>query len=66
MAESGLLHLPLEILHLVIDLLDLASTYQLGAACRDLHRLIHQVCIFNYISGLFPSLEVLPPLQKYL
>ena len=43
MTESGLLDLPLEILHIVLDLLDLASIYQLGAACRGLHRLIHQV-----------------------
>ena len=43
MTESGLLDLPLEILHIILDLLDLASIYQLGAACRGLHRLIHQV-----------------------
>ena len=40
---SGILELPLEILHIVLDLLDLASIYQLGAVCRSLHRLIHQV-----------------------
>ena len=41
---SGILELPLEILHIVLDLLDLASIYQLGAVCRSLHRFIHQVC----------------------
>ena len=40
---SGILELPLEILHIVLDLLDLASIYQLGAVCRSLHRFIHQV-----------------------
>ena len=42
-AISGILELPLEILHIVLDLLDLASIYQLGAVCRSLHRFIHQV-----------------------
>ena len=41
---GGILELPLEILHIVLDLLDLASIYQLGAVCRSLHRFIHQVC----------------------
>ena len=45
MTKSGLLDLPLEILHKILDILDLASVYQLGAACRGLHRLIHQVFI---------------------
>jgi len=42
MTENYLLQLPLEILYIVLDLLDLASIYQLGAACRGLHRIIHQ------------------------
>ena len=51
MTENGLLDLPLEILHIILDVLDLASIYQLGAACRGLHRLIHQVR-FRHISYL--------------
>ena len=43
MTKNDLLELPLEILHIILDLLDLASIYQLGAACRGLHRIIHQV-----------------------
>ena len=55
---SGILELPLEILHIVLDLLDLASIYQLGAVCRSLHRFIHQVCKLQ-ITIL--SFAVIPP-----
>ena len=56
---SGILELPLEILHIVLDLLDLASIYQLGAVCRSLHRLIHQVSKLQ-MTILF-SFAVIPP-----
>ena len=55
MTENYLLQLPLEILYIVLDLLDLASIYQLGAACRGLHRIIHQVG--EFITLRFPIAE---------
>ena len=61
---SGILELPLEILHIVLDLLDLASIYQLGAVCRSLHRFIHQVSKLQI--AIIMSCDVFTTQEKHI